>query len=69
MVDLEFTDSRLKITIKDNGQGFQPPRQLHTLADKGQIGLIGIQQRIDSIGGKFQVLSKPGEGTSLSIEL
>jgi two-component system sensor histidine kinase DegS len=69
MVELEFTNSCLKIKIQDNGQGFRPPRQLHALADKGQIGLIGIQQRIDSIGGTFQVRSKPGEGTLLLIEV
>jgi signal transduction histidine kinase len=69
MVELEFSSSCLKITIKDNGQGFRPLRQFHTLATKGKTGLIGIQQRINSIGGKFQVRSKPGEGTLLLIEV
>lgn len=69
MVELEFSKSSLKLTIKDNGQGFRLPRQFHILAANGKIGLIGIQERIDSIGGTFKIQSRPGKGTLLLIEL
>jgi two-component system sensor histidine kinase DegS len=67
-VTLEFAAECVKITIEDNGQGFHPPKKFDRLAATGKLGLIGMQQRIDFLGGTFQVHSKPGEGTSLLIE-
>jgi len=67
-VTLEFTPEHLKIAIEDNGQGFRPPRKFDRLASKGKLGLIGMQQRIDFLGGTFKINSKRGEGTMLLIE-
>jgi signal transduction histidine kinase len=69
VVNLEFVSERLKITIKDNGRGFRPPRKLDRLAAKDKLGLIGMRQRIDFLGGTFQIHSSPGNGVLLSIEV
>ncbi|HTW66769.1 MAG TPA: ATP-binding protein [Bryobacteraceae bacterium] len=53
---------RLRLTIQDDGQGFDAG---HT---KG-LGLLGIQERVTRLGGNFRVHSQPGHGTRLSIEL
>jgi signal transduction histidine kinase len=68
VVNLEFTPECLNISIEDNGQGFRPPKNIDRLASKGKLGLIGIHQRIDFLGGTFKIHSKSGEGTSLLIE-
>jgi two-component system sensor histidine kinase DegS len=68
IITLEFTAECLRITIEDNGQGFRPPRRLHTLTATGKLGLIGMQQRINLIGGTFKIRSRLGEGTLLLIE-
>jgi two-component system sensor histidine kinase DegS len=68
-VNLEFNTDSLKITIEDDGQGFPPPRKFDRLAAKGKLGLIGMRQRIDLLGGKFQIRSRSGGGTSLLIEV
>jgi len=68
VVTLEFTPECLNISIEDNGQGFRPPKNIDRLASRGKLGLIGIHQRIDLLGGTFKIHSKPGEGTSLLIE-
>lgn len=68
IVTLEFATERLRITVEDNGQGFYPPKEINRLAGEGKLGLIGMQQRIDCLGGTFQIHSKLGEGTLLSIE-
>lgn len=67
-VSLEFEPDRLKITIEDNGRGFRPPRKPNRLAARGQLGLIGIRQRLDLLGGTLKIRSKIGGGTSLLIE-
>jgi signal transduction histidine kinase len=68
VVNLEFTEQCLKISIEDNGRGFGYPERFDSLAAKGKLGLIGIKQRIDLLGGTFEIRSRPREGTRLLIE-
>jgi two-component system sensor histidine kinase DegS len=67
VVTLELTAECLKIKIEDNGQGFHPPKKFEKLAARGKLGLLGMQQRIDLLGGTFQIRSRLGEGTLLLI--
>jgi signal transduction histidine kinase len=55
------------MTIRDDGQGFTPPRKLSNLLAEGKLGLIGMRERIESINGKLKIHSKPLKGTLLSI--
>ena len=66
---LEFCDEHLKMTIQDNGKGFIPPKKISSLATYDKLGLIGIRERSDFIGGKFRIVSSPGKGTTLSLEV
>ena len=53
----------LKIQIVDNGIGFDPSSQ------KTGLGLIGIRERVRSLHGEFSILSPPGEGVRLNINI
>ena len=68
VITWEFATECLKIRIEDNGQGFRPPKKLERLPTRGKLGLIGIQQRVDLLGGTFKIRPRLGEGTSLLIE-
>jgi signal transduction histidine kinase len=61
-IRVEQDRDRLLLNIQDDGQGFD---SRHT---KG-LGLLGIQERVSRLGGKFQVQSRPGTGARLSVEL
>ena len=52
---------RLVVEVQDGGPGFDPGRS------EG-LGLAGLRERIESIGGQFETLSGPG-GTRLVIQL
>lgn len=69
IVTLEVATDCLRITVEDNGQGFYPPKEINRLADEGKLGLIGMQQRIDFLGGTFQIRSRPSGGTLFLIEV
>jgi two-component system, NarL family, sensor histidine kinase UhpB len=59
---LRLQDGMLMVSIQDNGKGMsQKPNGLKTL------GILGMQERISRIGGQFNVLSEPGQGTRLDI--
>jgi two-component system sensor histidine kinase DegS len=66
---IEFGEQSIKIGVTDNGKGFALPKRINSLASKGKLGLIGIQERMRSIKGTYQLQSKPGQGTSISIEI
>jgi two-component system sensor histidine kinase UhpB len=69
VVTFEFDAEHLRITIEDNGQGFRLPRKFGRLAAEGKLGLVGMEERVNSLGGTLQVRSKPGKGTILSFEV
>jgi signal transduction histidine kinase len=67
-VTLEFNPEDIKITIKDNGKGFEF-RDLKDIAKMNKLGLLGIQERMRLIGGNSKIDSKPGKGTTISVTL
>ena len=54
--------SRLTLSIQDDGKGFD-------FNENKGMGLLGIQERVASLGGSCQVHSVPGGGTLLNVEL
>jgi signal transduction histidine kinase len=52
----------LSLAIEDDGRGFDARRQ------KG-MGLVGMEERVRHLGGTFEVHSRPGSGTVLSVSL
>ncbi|MFQ5630141.1 MAG: histidine kinase, partial [bacterium] len=68
-VRLAKNETSLHIHIDDNGKGFaQKPATLLASNHKG-LGLIGIAERVKILGGKLEIHSTPGAGTSLKIEI
>ena len=53
--------SHVQITIEDNGRGFVPA------GSDGGFGLLGIAERVTLLGGRTEVRSAPGQGTSIGI--
>jgi signal transduction histidine kinase len=56
-----------RVTIRDDGIGFDYHRAL--VVKSGQMGLIGMQERAQSIGGQIEVDSQPGQGTRLTLSV
>ena len=56
------------MTIKDNGKGFPADRVLHTKKSK-RLGLLGMRERLEMVGGNFTVTSTPGKGTTVIAQI
>jgi two-component system NarL family sensor kinase len=63
-VQLVIDDSRLHVTVEDNGKGFDPAI---VEAGKGN-GLRNIRQRVTALNGNLEISSAPGKGTEINIE-
>ena len=64
---IEYLDTRLNLSIRDNGIGFNKKEVDESCAITGGFGLISINERIELLDGKLQIDTSPGEGTSLKI--
>jgi signal transduction histidine kinase len=59
---------RVKFSMSDNGRGFSLSDGMMTkLQMEGKRGLNGMRQRIELLGGEFNIMSSPGEGTRITI--
>ncbi len=64
---LERIEERVRVRVIDNGVGFDATTLARRRARR--FGLVGIQERVDLMGGAFQILSGRGRGTELRVEL
>jgi len=71
--------TRVRVTIKksrrlvcmeihDNGKSFDVEQALHSKMNE-HLGLIGMRERVEMVGGSFSVESKPGSGTTICAEI
>jgi len=65
----EFSEGRVRITVEDNGQGFEMPSRTDDLVAIGKLGLVGMHERAQLLGGTVSVQSELGEGTRVFVEV
>lgn len=68
-VRLEFADAGAILSVSDNGCGFDVNEMLGPHPVRRAWGLLGVQERMTLVGGKFKVDSAPGRGTVLTVEV
>jgi PAS domain S-box-containing protein len=56
------------LTIKDDGKSFQVDRVLHAKRNK-RLGLLGMRERMEMVGGSLGVESTPGQGTTICAQI
>jgi len=69
-VELSFQklQGALFMQIQDNGKSFDVERVLHAKRNK-RLGLLGMRERVEMIGGNFSVESAPGQGTTIRAQI
>lgn len=65
-ITAQVKDDVLHISLKDNGMGFRKS-QLST--EGGHLGLMGLKDRIESLGGRFTINSELGVGTAIKVSI
>jgi signal transduction histidine kinase len=67
-VRIEKLDGAVCLKIIDNGRGFQMKHVLHAKKNK-RLGLLGMRERLEMVGGNFTIKSAPGKGTTLLAQI
>ena len=66
-VDLRESNKEVKLTVRDDGKGFDPSE--HRARETSQIGLHAMNEMAAHAGGIFEVDSTPGRGTTVRVSL
>lgn len=64
-VQLEIGDNRVRASIEDDGRGLEP----HALPQEAELGVKAIRERMDMLGGSFEVDSTAGQGSRFSLSI
>lgn len=67
-VTIELHRRHIRLTVKDNGRAFRLDQNGAPKTGK-RLGLLGMQERVRLVNGQFQIASKPGNGTTVRVEL
>jgi signal transduction histidine kinase len=66
-IQWQFTPGQVVLKISDNGHGFDP--NACAGPKDGHFGLLGIRERTERLGGRLQITSRPGNGTTIAVEI
>jgi signal transduction histidine kinase len=66
---LNVDDGRVDMSVSDEGRGFDPAVALSRSVNREHFGLHGIQERARALGGECEIVSAPGKGARMLIEI
>ncbi|HEY4753171.1 MAG TPA: sensor histidine kinase [Candidatus Limnocylindrales bacterium] len=66
-VTLTYFDDAVSIDVVDDGRGFESGTP--STAPMGGLGLVGMRERAEAVGGTFSLETAPGEGTTVAVNI
>ncbi len=67
-ISIRKSETSLVVAVSDEGIGFEPASTVKLRKDGG-MGLLGLMDRAESIGGVLNIESSPGQGAKLSLAI
>jgi signal transduction histidine kinase len=65
-VELDARDGYATIEVRDDGRGFVLDEVFGRRGERG-LGVLGMQERVDALGGQLRIESSPGRGTRVHV--
>lgn len=64
-VRIEASAGMVSLWVQDDGSGFDPTED----QDESHLGMLGMRERVELIGGSFEVTAAPGQGTAVLVRI
>lgn len=64
-VILKLRGGKVVAVVKDDGQGFDPA----AVGQRAHLGLLGMHERAETLGGTLTIETAPGKGTTVTVEV
>ncbi|RME81610.1 MAG: HAMP domain-containing protein, partial [Caldilineae bacterium] len=68
-IALRFAPEQVEMCVQDDGVGFDVPSVLAATSRNGCIGLLGMRERAELLGGQLHLDSRPQAGTTLTVRI
>jgi len=68
-IRLHYKPDGVRLSVVDDGVGFNVPDRPEELAQRGHFGLVGMRERAALVGGRLELTSSPGQGTRVLVDL
>jgi signal transduction histidine kinase len=69
LIQIARREGTLQIEIEDDGKGFDPASVADPVHSERGLGLLGIRERLELLGGQAEIDSSPGEGTRVVLRV
>jgi PAS domain S-box-containing protein len=66
-VSVQREDGQMRVSVADDGVGFNPVEQAQRRGTQRGFGLFSIRERLRHLGGRAEITSAPGRGTQVSL--
>ena len=67
-VTIQMPPNAISMEINDNGVSFNVKRVLGAIRQK-HLGILGMRERVEMVGGVFAIESEPDKGTTVSVQI
>lgn len=68
-IKLVSSHPNIILRVEDDGEGFNVDRRSQEAVNEKRMGLQGMHERAKMLGGRMKIISRPGEGTRVIIEV
>jgi len=66
-ISVTRADDSIRVSVEDDGVGFDPAGVAAMAAKRAEFGLFSIRERLEQLGGHIEIESKPGRGTKITM--
>lgn len=66
-IELQKHEDQLLLTVLDDGIGFDPGEVWQRTASDTSLGLMGMRERVQLVGGTIEIISHPAGGTEIQV--
>jgi signal transduction histidine kinase len=68
-VVLDRSGRAVRLMVRDEGRGCRPDEAARSNGPGERVGLSGMRERLSLLGGRFELQSEPGSGTTVTAEV
>jgi len=68
-IELRFDPEAVTLAVRDDGRGFAMPTNLAELEKGGGLGVVGMRERANEVGGRLEIETAPGVGTLVRLRV
>lgn len=68
-VRLEMSEEAVTAIVQDDGQGFDLDSAIRANQGRESLGLTSMQERVELLGGTFEISTAPGKGTKITVRI